>query len=110
VSVAGFNGGSALNASLRAIYAGVNTNLAAACGAMTFCALDVLRHKKRWSMVGLCCGAVAGLVGITPASGFIPIYFAVPVGVVTGLTTHLAMGACLSSPVPSWSYFYYIIF
>ncbi|KAJ7914341.1 ammonium transporter AmtB-like domain-containing protein [Mycena leptocephala] len=87
----GFNGGSALNASLRAIYAGVNTNLAAACGAMTFCALDVLRHKKRWSMVGLCCGAVAGLVGITPASGFIPIYFAVPVGVVTGLTTHLAM-------------------
>ncbi|KAJ6480481.1 ammonium transporter AmtB-like domain-containing protein [Mycena vitilis] len=87
----GFNGGSALNASLRAIYAGVNTNLAAACGALTFCALDVLRHKKRWSMVGLCCGAVAGLVGITPASGFIPIYFAVPVGVVTGCTTHFAM-------------------
>ncbi|KAJ7800205.1 ammonium transporter AmtB-like domain-containing protein [Mycena olivaceomarginata] len=77
----GFNGGSALNASLRAIYAGVNTNLAAACGAITFCALDVMRHKKRWSMVGLCCGAVAGLVGITPASGYIPIYFAVPVGV-----------------------------
>ncbi|KAF7337017.1 Ammonium transporter [Mycena venus] len=89
--LASFNGGSALNASLRAIYAGVNTNLAAACGAITFCALDVLRHKKRWSMVGLCCGAVAGLVGITPASGFIPIYFAVPVGVVTGCTTHLAM-------------------
>ncbi|KAF8169679.1 ammonium transporter AmtB-like domain-containing protein [Mycena galopus ATCC 62051] len=87
----GFNGGSALNASLRAIYAGVNTNLAAACGALTFCALDVLRHKKRWSMVGLCCGAVAGLVGITPASGFIPIYFAVPVGVITGCTTHFAM-------------------
>ncbi|KAJ7162481.1 ammonium transporter AmtB-like domain-containing protein [Mycena filopes] len=87
----GFNGGSALNASLRAIYAGVNTNLAAACGALTFCALDVVRHKKRWSMVGLCCGAVAGLVGITPASGFIPIYFAVPVGVITGCTTHFAM-------------------
>ncbi|KAJ7140611.1 ammonium transporter AmtB-like domain-containing protein [Mycena epipterygia] len=87
----GFNGGSALNASLRAIYAGVNTNLAAACGAMTFCALDVLRHKKRWSMVGLCCGAVAGLVGITPASGYVPIYFAVPVGAITACTTHLAM-------------------
>ncbi|KAJ6484038.1 ammonium transporter AmtB-like domain-containing protein [Mycena sanguinolenta] len=87
----GFNGGSALNASLRAIYAGVNTNLAAACGALTFCALDVLRHKKRWSMVGICCGAVAGLVGITPASGYIPIYFAVPVGVITGCTTHFAM-------------------
>ncbi|KAJ6628229.1 ammonium transporter AmtB-like domain-containing protein [Mycena sp. CBHHK59/15] len=87
----GFNGGSALNASLRAIYAGVNTNLAAACGALTFCALDVLRHKKRWSMVGLCCGAVAGLVGITPASGYVPVYFAVAIGAISGLTTHLAM-------------------
>nr|GAT44817.1 predicted protein [Mycena chlorophos] len=87
----GFNGGSALNASLRAIYAGVNTNLAAACGAITFCTLDVWRQKKRWSMVGLCCGAVAGLVGITPASGYIPIYYAVAVGVITGCTTHFAM-------------------
>jgi len=87
----GFNGGSALNATLRAIYAGVNTNLAASCGAMTFCLLDVVRHGKRWSVVGLCSGAVAGLVGITPACGYIPIYFAVPVGVITAITTHFAM-------------------
>jgi Amt family ammonium transporter len=63
---------------------------------MTFCALDVIRHKKRWSVVGLCCGAVAGLVGITPASGYIPIYFSVPVGVISTCTIHLAMGVRLS--------------
>ncbi|KAF3910466.1 hypothetical protein ABW20_dc0108446 [Dactylellina cionopaga] len=86
----GFNGGSAVNMTLRAIYAAVNTNLAASCGALTFCILDYFRKGKKWSIVSLCTGAVAGLVGITPACGYVPIYTAVPIGVITATACNFA--------------------
>jgi Amt family ammonium transporter len=66
----GFNGGSALSANLRAINSMVVTNLAAAVGGMTWIVLD-WRLEKKWSVVGLCSGIVAGLVGITPAAGYV---------------------------------------
>lgn len=87
----GFNGGSAGDASLRGFYANVNTNLAASCGGLTWMFLDWFRCGKKWTTVGMCSGAVAGLVGITPAAGFVPVYFAVPIGVITAICCNYAV-------------------
>ncbi|KAK6543424.1 hypothetical protein TWF694_000171 [Orbilia ellipsospora] len=86
----GFNGGSAVNMTIRSVYAAVNTNLAASCGALTFCIIDYFRKGQKWSIVSLCTGAVAGLVGITPACGYVPIYTAVPIGIVTAAACNYA--------------------
>ena len=77
----GFNAGSALAANLRAVMAAVVTNLAASVGGVTWCLLD-FRLEKKWSTVGFCSGVVAGLVAITPGSGFVPAWAAVVFGVV----------------------------
>lgn len=66
----GFNGGSALSANLRAAQACIVTNLAASVGGITWMLWDY-RLEKKWSAVGFCSGAIAGLVAITPASGFV---------------------------------------
>ncbi|KAJ1331191.1 Ammonium transporter [Microdochium nivale] len=76
----GFNAGSALAANLRAVMAAVVTNLAGCCGGITWCILDY-RLERKWSTVGFCSGVVAGLVSITPGSGFVPVWAAVPFGV-----------------------------
>jgi Amt family ammonium transporter len=77
----GFNAGSALSANLRAVMAAVVTNLAASVGGVTWCLLDY-RLEKKWSTVGFCSGVIAGLVAITPASGFVPAWSAVVFGIV----------------------------
>jgi len=77
----GFNAGSALGANLRAVMAAVVTNLAASVGGLTWCIMDY-RIEQKWSVVGFCSGVVAGLVAITPASGFVPAWAAVVIGLV----------------------------
>lgn len=77
----GFNGGSALGANMRAVMACVVTNLAASVGGVTWCILDY-RLERKWSTVGFCSGAIAGLVAITPASGYVPPWSAVIFGIV----------------------------
>ena len=67
----GFNGGSALNGTVRAMYAAFNTNTAASTGALGWVVVDFIKHKGRFSVVGACEGAIAGLVGITPAAGYV---------------------------------------
>ncbi|OAA68734.1 ammonium transporter [Niveomyces insectorum RCEF 264] len=76
----GFNAGSALSANLRAVMAAVVTNLAACVGGITWCVLDY-RLERKWSTVGFCSGVVAGLVAITPGSGYVPVWAAVVYGV-----------------------------
>ncbi len=66
----GFNGGSAIASSPRAALAAFNTVIGAATGALTWNLWDFLLTKK-WSMEKFCAGAVAGLVIITPGSGFV---------------------------------------
>ncbi|KAI1121616.1 ammonium transporter [Nemania abortiva] len=83
----GFNAGSALSANLRAVMAAVVTNLAACVGGITWCVLDY-RLERKWSTVGFCSGVVAGLVAITPGSGYVPSWAAVPFGV---------LGACFAN-------------
>ncbi|KAK5996147.1 Ammonium transporter 1 [Cladobotryum mycophilum] len=77
----GFNGGSALGMNLRAVMACLVTNLAASVGGVTWILLDY-RLEKKWSTIGFCSGAVAGLVAITPAAGFVPPWSAFIIGVV----------------------------
>ncbi|KAK4164619.1 putative ammonium transporter [Cladorrhinum sp. PSN259] len=79
-----FNGASTGNLSLRSIYVVVNTNLAACGGGITWVLLDYV-YKKKFSLVGFCSGIIAGLVGITPAAGYVPVYVAVLVGAVTAV-------------------------
>ncbi|RPA95319.1 high affinity ammonium transporter [Choiromyces venosus 120613-1] len=85
----GFNGGSALAANLRAVMACVVTNLAASVGGITWCLLDY-RLEQKWSTVGFCSGVIAGLVAITPGSGFVPAWAAVVYGVVGGAACNYA--------------------
>jgi len=85
----GFNGGSALSANLRAIQACIVTNLAASVGGMTWMFWDY-RMEKKWSAVGFCSGAIAGLVAITPASGFVGSPAAVAFGVLGGTACNFA--------------------
>ncbi|EXJ71225.1 uncharacterized protein A1O5_05031 [Cladophialophora psammophila CBS 110553] len=85
----GFNAGSALSANLRAIMAAVVTNLAASVGGLTWCILDY-RLERKWSTVGFCSGVIAGLVAITPGSGFVPAWAAVVFGVVGGIACNYA--------------------
>ncbi|KAL8722425.1 MAG: hypothetical protein Q9225_001104 [Loekoesia sp. 1 TL-2023] len=85
----GFNAGSAQGASMRAVMAAVNTNLAASVGGVTWCLLDY-RLERKWSAVGFCSGVVAGLVAITPGSGYVPAWSAIVFGVVAGSACNYA--------------------
>lgn len=85
----GFNAGSALSANLRAVMAAVVTNLAASVGGITWCLIDY-RLERKWSTVGFCSGVVAGLVAITPGSGFVPAWSAVVFGVLGAIATNYA--------------------
>lgn len=85
----GFNGGSAFGANLRAVMACWNSCLAAMFGSITWCILDY-RLARKWSMVGWCSGCISGLVAATPASGFIPPWAAVILGIVTGIVSNFS--------------------
>ncbi len=80
----GFNGGSSLAADTVAVYAIVNTNLAAAAGGVAWMLLDWGR-KGRPSAVGMAVGAVCGLAAVTPASGYVPPYAALLIGLAAGI-------------------------
>ncbi|USW54181.1 Putative ammonium transporter, ammonium/urea transporter [Septoria linicola] len=81
----GFNAGSALNASVRAYYAAFNTQAAAACGVLGWVTIDMIRNKGRFSFSGACEGAIAGLVGITPAAGYVQVFPAALIGYLTAV-------------------------
>jgi Amt family ammonium transporter len=66
----GFNVGSALTLNDVAMYAFINTNTAAAAGIIGWLVVEWLVNKKP-TMLGAISGAVAGLVAITPAAGFV---------------------------------------
>ena len=80
----GFNGGSALGANSRAVFAIVATHLAACAGALTWMALEWWRRGKP-SVLGMISGAVAGLGTITPASGFVLPWQGAVIGVIAGV-------------------------
>jgi ammonium transporter, Amt family len=79
----GFNGGSALGANSRAVFAIVATHLAASMGALTWMALEWWTRGKP-SVLGMISGAVAGLGTITPASGFVLPWHGIVIGLLAG--------------------------
>ncbi len=79
----GFNGGSALAAGSRAVFAIVATHLAACAGALMWSGLEWVQRGKP-SVLGLISGAVAGLGTITPASGYILPWHGVVIGLIAG--------------------------
>jgi Amt family ammonium transporter len=85
----GFNAGSAVTAGGLAASAFIVTNTAAAAATITWVLASYLRTRKV-SVIGAACGAVAGLVAITPASGFVSVGGALVIGLVAG-------GLCFSA-------------
>jgi Amt family ammonium transporter len=79
----GFNGGSALGAGSRAVFAIVATHLAASMGALTWMVLEWWTRGKP-SVLGMISGAVAGLGTITPASGFVLPWHGLVIGLIAG--------------------------
>jgi Amt family ammonium transporter len=79
----GFNAGSAVTAGGLAASAFIVTNTAAAAATITWVLASYL-HKGKVSVIGAACGAVAGLVAITPASGFVSAGGALVIGLVAG--------------------------
>ena len=83
----GFNGGSALGANSRAVFAIVATHLAACSGAIVWSGLEWLQRGKP-SVLGVVSGAVAGLGTITPASGYVQPWQGVVIGLIAGLVCY----------------------
>jgi Amt family ammonium transporter len=80
----GFNAGSAGAADGRAGMAMLVTQVAAATAALTWMAVEMWM-RKRATLLGACSGAVAGLVAITPASGFVDVSGALAIGIIAGI-------------------------
>jgi Amt family ammonium transporter len=86
----GFNAGSALSAGSLASGAFVATHFAAAAATLGWVAAEWVRGGKP-TVLGAISGAVAGLVGITPASGFVTPLAGLAIGFITGLVCFLAV-------------------
>jgi Amt family ammonium transporter len=86
----GFNAGSELAADGVAGMAMLVTQIATAAAALTWMFMEWMSHGKP-SALGLVSGAVAGLVAITPASGFVGPMGALAIGVAAGLVCYLAV-------------------
>ena len=87
----GFNAGSALAADGNAVNAFVVTNTAAAAGVLGWVAVSWILDSKP-SVVGAASGAVAGLVAITPAAGFVGPMPSIIIGFVAGVVCYFAAG------------------
>ncbi|WP_083520919.1 ammonium transporter [Alicyclobacillus kakegawensis] len=85
----GFNAGSALAANGLAASAFVTTNTATAAAALGWMLAERLR-TGHFTLVGACAGAVAGLVAITPAAGFVTPGASLVIGFVGGIVCYLA--------------------
>ncbi|WP_457554278.1 ammonium transporter [Desulfobacula sp.] len=80
----GFNAGSALAANGIAASAFLVTNTAAAMGGLSWLSVE-WKHSKKPTLLGLASGAIAGLVGITPAAGFVSLSGALAIGALSGI-------------------------
>ncbi len=83
----GFNAGSAVAANGLAASAWLATNTATAAAALTWCFLSWLKEGKA-SSLAFASGAVAGLVAITPASGYVDPLAAIVIGVVASIISY----------------------
>jgi Amt family ammonium transporter len=87
----GFNGGSALAADGLGVSAFTNTHVATAAAFLAWMLIE-WAHRGKPTALGAASGAVAGLVGITPAAGFVNVMGAIAIG---ALTSAACYGACI---------------
>ena len=86
----GFNAGGGSVKEGTAITALVNTHVAAAAGALSWCFVEGARIKKV-TMLGVASGLVAGLVAITPAAGYVSPMAALAIGAIAGAVCYGAV-------------------
>ena len=86
----GFNAGSALAANGLAVNAFVVTNTAAAAAGLSWALIEWLRSGKP-TIFGVCSGAVAGLVAITPAAGYVNVVSAIIIGLLVSVICFIAV-------------------
>jgi Amt family ammonium transporter len=86
----GFNAGSSLGANELAVNAFVVTNTAAGAAGLAWAILDWIFHEKP-TVLGTATGAVAGLVAITPAAGFVGAMSAIVIGVFVSIFSYIAV-------------------
>jgi len=87
----GFNAGSALGAGELAATAFLATNLGAAAGAVGWALMEARKERKATTL-GVASGAVAGLVAITPAAGFVGPLGGIAIGLIAGCVCSWAVG------------------
>ena len=101
----GFNSGSALAANGLAASAFVVTNTSAAAGALAW--LFASWFKGKPSALGMVSGAIAGLVAITPAAGYVDVTAAIIIGAVAGVLCYMALlfrvGRGLDESCDAWA-------
>ena len=85
----GFNAGSAVSSNVNAGMAMAATQIATAGAAMSWMLIEWLITKKP-SVLGMISGAVAGLVAITPASGFVDAQGALMIGLAAGIVCYIS--------------------
>jgi ammonium transporter, Amt family len=86
----GFNGGSALTSGALASTAVINTQIAAAAAAISWVLAERIRDGKATTL-GVASGAVAGMVAITPACGFVNPFASLIIGLVSGALSSWAV-------------------
>jgi Amt family ammonium transporter len=84
----GFNAGSAVTAGVQAGMAMTVTQIATAVAALTWMFFE-WAHRGKPTLLGICSGAVAGLVAITPASGFVGPAGSMAIGVAVGIVCYI---------------------
>jgi Amt family ammonium transporter len=86
----GFNAGSALAANGLAVNAFVVTNTSAAAAGLSWALIEWI-HNGKPTIFGVCSGAVAGLVAITPAAGFVSVVPAIVIGLLVSVFCFIAV-------------------
>jgi len=86
----GFNGGSALGANGLAALAVATTFTSGAAGGLLWTLFE-WNHRRKPSLIGTVSGVVAGLVGITPAAGYVSIPAALAIGATTAVVCYLGV-------------------
>lgn len=101
----GFNAGSALTAEGLAANAFVVTNISASAGALSWLAASWIKGKP--SALGMVSGAIAGLVAITPAAGYVDTVSAIAIGAIAGVICYTALlfrvGVGLDESLDAWA-------
>merc|ERR1711972_31345 len=87
----GFNAGSALSSGRLAVDTMATTTTATCTALITSTIISLIKHKRAVDTVAVLNGALAGLAGITPASGFVQPLYASLIGVLLGLISHFSI-------------------